>query len=97
MQVFLKTNLITKTTCQFPVAGLPPRVGVRVGILNLPNYGLHCRATKDDPNCCCLPISQTWHMKCAEALAYLNANGLNSQTNPTCSGGVGNRCVMGFC
>lgn len=90
---------MTNNTCHFgSMSGLPPRVGVPVRILNAPNYGLHCRSTADNPKCCCLPISHTWHLNCKEARKYLIDNGLMSSTNQVYSGGVGNRCVsMHFC
>lgn len=85
------TKLIANSTCIFGnMSGLPPRVGVPVRILDQPNYGLHCRASKSDPNCCCLPISHTWQMNCKEAKAYLKTK---SYSNQVYSGGVGNRCV----
>ena len=96
MGVFVGKNnkLISNNTCHFgSMSGLPSRVGVRVAMLDNPRYGLHCRATKDNNNCCCLPISQTWHMDCKTAKAYLKSKGLLSTTNQTFSGGVGNRVI----
>jgi len=89
---------MTNNTCHFgSMSGLPPRVGVPVRILNAPNYGLHCKSTADNPNCCCLPISHTWHLNCKEARRYFSAY-MNKPINQVYSGGVGNRCVnMRFC
>ena len=90
-----KTNKIANNTCIFgSMSGLPPRVGVPIRILDQPNYGLHCRATKSDPNCCCLPISHTWQMNCKEAKAYLKAHGLDNNKNPTFSGSYPGNRVM---
>ena len=94
VSVRANVNKIANSTCIFgSMSGLPPRVGVPVRILDQPNYGLHCRATSINPNCCCLPISHTWHMKCDQARAYLKAHGLDKNTNQVYSGGVGNRCI----
>ena len=93
------TKLMSNQTCHLgSLSGLPARVGVRVSIITMPNYGLHCRAKNKGDSCCCLPISQTWHMKCADAKAYLKSKGLLDGTkNQVCAGGVGNRCVSGHC
>ena len=96
MSVYIGVNnrKITNNTCIFGnMSGLPSRVGVPVAILNNPQYGLHCRATKDNNKCCCLPISQTWHLNCKEARKYLEDNGMISKTNQVYSGGVGNRIL----
>ena len=97
-----QTRSMSNQTCHFgSLSGLPPRVGVPVSVLNQPNYGLHCQASKSNPNCCCLPISQTWHMNCAEARAwliskgYIDANGRGP--NQVCAGGVGNRILNMKC
>ena len=93
-----QTRSITNQTSIFgSLSGLPPRVGVRVYILDMPGYGLHCNSNSANNSCCCLPISQTWHLKPAQALAYLNSKGLNPKRNETCSGNVGNRVLNRIC
>tara|TARA_B100000902_G_C27322663_1_gene925841 strand:+ start:16967 stop:17248 length:282 start_codon:yes stop_codon:yes gene_type:complete len=93
---------MSNQTCHFSsLSGLPPRVGVKLSVLLQPNYGLHCQATKNDSRCCCLPISQTWHMNCKEVRSwliskgYVNANGKGP--NQLCAGGVGNRVLSMRC
>lgn len=89
-----QTRSMSNQTCHFgSLSGLPPRVGVPVSVLNQPNYGLHCQASKSNPNCCCLPISSTWHMNCADAKAWLTSKGYIPGANQTFSGGVGNRVI----
>lgn len=96
------TRKMSNQTCHFgSISGLPPRVGVPLGVLLQPNYGLFCQASKNNPNCCCLPISQTWQMSCTEAKAwlvekgYISANGKGP--NQVCAGGVGNRVLNKIC
>lgn len=94
VRVLKQTRSMSNQTCHFgSLSGLPPRVGVPVSVLNQPNYGLHCQASKSNPNCCCLPISQTWHMNCGEARAWLTSRGYIPGANQTFSGGVGNRVI----
>lgn len=96
MGVYVGVNnrKITNSTCIFgSMSGLPPRVGVPVSILNNPQYALHCRATTNNNKCCCLPISHTWHLNCADARKYLIDHNLMSKTNQVYSGGVGNRIL----
>tara|TARA_A100001015_G_C14963337_1_gene701867 strand:- start:932 stop:1243 length:312 start_codon:yes stop_codon:yes gene_type:complete len=94
-----QTRSMSNNTNHFgSLSGLPSRVGVRVQLRIMPDYGLHCMAKQDGDKCCCLPISHTWHMKPAQARAYLRSkNLLNGTFNQVCSGGVGNRCVSGHC
>ena len=96
MSIYAGVNnkLIANSTCIFgSMSGLPPRVGVPVRILDQPNYGLYCKSSSTNPDCCCLPISHTWQMNCKEAKAYLKSKGLLSTTNQVYSGNVGNRCI----
>ena len=87
-----KVRTMSNQTCHFgSLSGLPPRVGVPINILTSPNYELFCRATKSNPNCCCLPISSTWHMNCQQARAWVDAQG--KPPNQVYSGGVGNRVI----
>ena len=87
-----KVRSMSNQTCHFgSLSGLPPRVGVPINILTSPNYELFCRASKSNPNCCCLPISSTWHMNCKEARAWVDS--LPKSANQVYSGGVGNRVI----
>ena len=97
-----QTRSMSNQTCHFSsISGLPPRVGVPIRVIMQPNYGLHCQATKNDSNCCCLPISSTWAMNCTQARAwlvskgYIDANGRGP--NQVCAGGVGNRALKMHC
>lgn len=86
-----KTKLTTNNTNTFgSISGLPPRVGVRIQIINMPQYGLHCRSSD---NCCCLPISRTWNMSLDQQRDWAIRSG-NNQKNQTCAGGVANRRVL---
>lgn len=75
----------------------PPRIGISPMIRSTPEFGLHCQKSTFG-KCCCLPISQTWHMNCKEAKewlverGYIDANG--NGPNQTCAGGVGNSNIL---
>ena len=90
-----KTRAMSNQTCHFgSLSGLPPRVGVPINILTSPNYELFCRASKNNPNCCCLPISSTWHMNCKEARAWLKEKGYDKSPNQVSSGQIGSRRLL---
>ena len=97
-----RTRTLSNNTCHFSsISGLPRRVGVHPTI-RLAKDGVHCRASRHDGKCCCLPISQTWHMNCKEARNwliqnnYLNPDGTGP--NQVCAGGVGmSRIMMMYC
>lgn len=85
-----KVRTMSNQTCHFgSLSGLPPRVGVPINILTSPNYELFCRASKSNPNCCCLPISSTWHMNCKEARQWLKEKGYIPGSKSNMAGGVG--------
>lgn len=89
-----KTRSMSNQTCHFGgISGLPPRVGVSLRVLLQPEYGLHCNANNSSDKCCCLPISQTWHMNCKDAKSWLNNKGYLTGSNQVYSGGVGNRVI----
>ena len=82
-----KVRSMSNQTSHFgSLSGLPPRVGVPINILTSPNYELFCRASKSNPNCCCLPISSTWHMNIKEARAWVDAL---PKSNKNSGGGIG--------
>ena len=64
-----QTRSMSNQTCHFDVAGLPNRIGTPLDIRMSPEFGLHCHKSTFG-KCCCLPISQTWHMNCKEAKLF---------------------------
>ena len=101
VSVIRQTRSMSNQICHLDVAGTPPRIGVPLDIRMSPEFGLHCHKSTFG-KCCCLPISQTWHMNCKEAKAwlvskgYIDANGRGP--NQVCAGGVGmNRVMRLYC
>lgn len=93
-----QTRSMSNQTCHFDIGGLPRRIGVPLQVRMQPDFGLHCRKSSNGGKCCCLPISQTWHMNCGEAKAWLRKNGYidanGNGPNQICAGGVGMIRVM---